>query len=226
MLNFPIVFFDFSNAFVCPASDIANLTDESCPDPGVLANSITFHPFVENVSSLFREFPPIVEISRKRLLENHRTASFPKLNRTLGICLPRVRHYTLKEANDFPKTVENDSQEVFFQSPLVAPVSLDLVEVDSTDNPFESLSPIHPIKDDIKSITARINLASAKTGMLMASCAYFTGATSISHSKGMSGSEAVLTSNKYKYCLSECKKEKWFIFGIPEIVALRYSSHI
>lgn len=39
----------------------------------------------------------------------------------------------------------------------------------------------------------------------------------------MSGAEAVLTSNKYKYCLNECKREKWFVFGMTEMVRFLFA---
>lgn len=44
------------------------------------------------------------------------------------------------------------------------------------------------------------------------------GAVAITGSKGMSGIEAVLLSSKYKYCLSECKRDKWFVFSLGEMV--------
>ena len=150
---------------MCSVSGFVNLTDNSPFASSHRALSSSSNAFVDEVNTFLREIQSLAETSRRRLFESYEAANFPRINRTVGICLPRARSYPLKEIEDSPKSVENETLDIPFQTPLLAQLSLELVEVDDTDNPFESLFPIHPIKEDIKSITARINLASAKTGI-------------------------------------------------------------
>ena len=162
---FTLVFSDYFSAFVCTVSGFVNLTEDSPLASRYRALSSSSNAFVDEVNTFLREIQSLAETSRRRLFESYEAANFPRINRTVGICLPRARSYPLKEIEDSPKSVENETLDIPFQTPLLAQLSLELVEVDDTDNPFESLFPIHPIKEDIKSITARINLASAKTGI-------------------------------------------------------------
>lgn len=87
-------------------------------------------------------------------------------------------------------------------------------EIDYEDNPFEGICPITPIVVKPKSLNSRINFASEKTG-----------AVSLSKSKGMNSPSSVLTSNKYKYSLSECTRNKWFEFSLSEMVSVLSFSH-
>ena len=164
---FTLVFSDYFSAFVCTVSGFVNLTEDSPLASRYRALSSSSNAFVDDVNTFLREIHSLAETSRRRLFESHGLTNFPRVNRTVGICLPRAGSYPLKAIEDSPKSVENETQVVSFQTPLIAQLSLELVEVDDTDNPFESLYPIHPIKEDIKSITARINLASAKTGIFV-----------------------------------------------------------
>ena len=87
-------------------------------------------------------------------------------------------------------------------------------EIDYEDNPFEGIRPLTPIVVKPKSLNSRINFASEKTG-----------AVSLSKSKGMNSPGSVLTSNKYKYSLSECTRIKWFEFSLSEMVSVLSFSH-
>ena len=151
---------------MCSFTDSLNLTSGSSPASGFYSSSSSFNAFVDDMNSFIREINSLAGISHKRLFQNYKATSFPRMNRTLDICLPKAHTIAVNEAIESPKSVENRTLEIPFQTPLVNQIALELVEVDSVDNPFESLFPIHPIKDDIKSITARINLASAKTGII------------------------------------------------------------
>ena len=82
-------------------------------------------------------------------------------------------------------------------------------EIDYEDNPFEGIRPTLPVMVKSKSLKNRINFASEKTG-----------AVSLSKSKGMNSPGSVLTSNKYKYSLSECTRNKWFEFSLSEMVSV------
>ena len=98
-----------------------------------------------------------------------------------------------------------------FYSPLST--RKDLVEpslfvlTETEDNYFEGVKPILPMADQPKSITERINFASSKAG-----------AIAIAKSKGMSGNSELLTANKYKYAITNCKTNKWFIFSLSDMV--------
>ena len=87
-------------------------------------------------------------------------------------------------------------------------------EIDYEDNPFEGIRPTTPVMVKSKSLKSRINFASEKTG-----------AVSLSKSKGMNSPGSVLTSNKYKYSLSECTRNKWFEFSLSEMVVFLSFSH-
>lgn len=41
----------------------------------------------------------------------------------------------------------------------------------------------------------------------------------------MSSTDALFVSSKYKYALSECKNDKWFIFSLSEMVPFSVISH-
>ncbi|OAO17782.1 SAD1, spindle pole body-associated protein [Blastocystis sp. ATCC 50177/Nand II] len=90
---------------------------------------------------------------------------------------------------------------------FVPPVPI--VEVETQDNVFEGIVPISPIKQDKKLLKMRIDYASSKAGSLL-----------IAKSKGMSGADALFVSSKYKYALSECRVEKWFVFSLAEMILI------
>ena len=107
---------------------------------------------------------------------------------------------------------KNSSDSYVFYSPCYPTVydsSQNMLVVEFEDNVFESLKPVLPLEGSTKSITERINFASSKAG-----------AISLAKSKGMSGNNEVLSSNKYKYCITTCKSNKWFVFSLPEMVFL------
>lgn len=41
----------------------------------------------------------------------------------------------------------------------------------------------------------------------------------------MSGADALFVSSKYKYALSECRVEKWFVFSLAEMVIVLLLCH-
>ena len=47
----------------------------------------------------------------------------------------------------------------------------------------------------------------------------------IAKAKGMSSTDALFVSSKYKYALSECKNDKWFIFSLSEMVPFSVTLH-
>lgn len=106
---------------------------------------------------------------------------------------------------------KQEEEPYLFISPYFPPVIIsdmkEIISIDIQPNLFEGIKPIYPLQGSTKLITERINFASAKAG-----------AISIAKSKGMSGNNEVLTSNKYKYCIANCKSNKWFIFSLPEMV--------
>ena len=115
----------------------------------------------------------------------------------------------------FPCLDRSSSHSRFVGSDFISPLLsktisenlMDIPLIDVKDNVFEALSPIHPRKGAAKSLKNRIDLASVKAG-----------AVSLAKSKAMNGADAVLTNSRYKYSLTECSKEKWFVFSLAEMV--------
>ena len=108
-----------------------------------------------------------------------------------------------------PKRKEDKDDSIIspYNPPIWVSGFQNYVIADDEDNFFEGIHPSFPIALSEKSVKQRINYASSKAG-----------AIAIAKSKGMSGNSDLLTSNKYKYAISNCKGNKWFIFSLAEMV--------
>lgn len=115
-----------------------------------------------------------------------------------------------------PKRKEDKDDSILspYNPPVWVSAFLNYVIADHEDNFFEGIRPAFPISLSEKSVKQRINFASSKAG-----------AIAIAKSKGMSGNSDLLTSNKYKYAISSCKINKWFIFSLAEMVIPFSSLH-
>lgn len=134
-------------------------------------------------------------------------------------CLWSEREVSLLQINQkcldyrfaIQRSGKQEEEPYLFISPYFPPLIIsdmkEIIIVDIQPNFFERIEALHPLQGSTKLITDRINFASSKAG-----------AISIAKSKGMSGNSEVLTSNKYKYCIANCKSNKWFIFSLPEMV--------